>query len=174
MSDRTNAYADALLTVARAEGRLDDVEDELFRFARSLEASDGLRATLTDELIPPARRQAVVEDLLGGKASPTTVQLLSFVVGSGRASELPDIVAALVDRAAGLKSRALAEVRSAVPLADDQKVRLAAALANATGKQIELKVVIDPTVLGGLVAQVGDTVIDGSIRARLDQIKSLL
>ena len=174
MSDRIDAYADALLGVARAEGRLDEVEDELFRFGRSLESSDSLRATLTDELIPPAKRQAVVEDLLGGRASPTTTQLLSFVIGSGRSADLPAIISTLVERAAATKSRSLAEVRSAVPLTDDQKTRLAAALANATGKQIELKVIVDPSVLGGLVAQVGDTVIDGSVRSRLDQIKSLL
>jgi F-type H+-transporting ATPase subunit delta len=174
MSERINAYADALLGVARAEGRLDEVEDELFRFGRSLEGSDSLRTTLTDEMIPPAKRQAVVEDLLGGKASATTTQLLSFVIGSGRASDLPAIISALVERAAATKSRTVAEVRSAVPLTDDQHSRLAAALANATGKQVELKVIVDPTVLGGLIAQVGDTVIDGSVRSRLDQIKSLL
>jgi len=172
-SERIDAYASALLGVARAEGRLDEVEDELFRFGRSLEASESLRATLTDEMIPPAKRQAVVEDLLGGKASSTTTQLLSFVIGSGRAADLPGIISALVDRAAATKSRTVAEVRSAVALTDDQKDRLTAALANATGKQVELKVVVDPTVLGGLVAQVGDTVIDGSVRSRLDQLKSL-
>ena len=89
-SERIDAYASALLGVARAEGRLDEVEDELFRFGRSLEASESLRATLTDEMIPPAKRQAVVEDLLGGKASSTTTQLLSFVIGSGRAADLPE------------------------------------------------------------------------------------
>ena len=68
----------------------------------------------------------------------------------------------------------MAEVRSAVALTDDQRERLAAALANATGKQVELKVVVDPSVLGGLVATVGDTVIDGSVRTRLDQLKTLL
>ena len=61
-----------------------------------------------------------------------------------------------------------------MPLTDDQKDRLAAALANATGKQVEVKVVVDPSVLGGLVATVGDTVIDGTVRSRLDQLKSLL
>ena len=174
MSDRIDAYADALLSVARAEGKLDEVEDELFRFGRSLEASESLRTTLTDELIPPAKRQAVVEDLLGGKASSTTTQLISFVVGSGRASDLPAIISTLVERAAATKSRTVAEGRSAVALTEDQHNRLAAALANATGKQVELKVIVDPSVLGGLVAQVGDTVIDGSVRSRLDQIKSLL
>jgi F-type H+-transporting ATPase subunit delta len=68
----------------------------------------------------------------------------------------------------------VAEVRSAVPLTEDQQTRLAAALANATGKQVEVKVVLDPSILGGLSASVGDVVIDGSVRTRLDQLKTLL
>jgi F-type H+-transporting ATPase subunit delta len=172
--DRIDGYANGLFEIARAEGTLDEVEDELFRFARSLESSDSLRNTLTDEMIPSAKRQAIVEDLLGGRATTTTTQLVSLVVGSGRGRELPAIINKLVERAAATKERALAEVRSAVPLTQDQQTRLAAALANATGKRVELKVVVDPAVLGGLVATVGDTVIDGSIRTRLDQLKSLL
>jgi F-type H+-transporting ATPase subunit delta len=65
-------------------------------------------------------------------------------------------------------------VRSAVPLTDDQQHRLKAALANATGKQVNLKVIVDPSVIGGIVATVGDTVIDGSVRTRVDQLKSRL
>jgi F-type H+-transporting ATPase subunit delta len=174
MSDRIDAYAGALFEVARAEGNLDEVEDELFRFARNLEGSDALRNALTDDMVPADKRQAIVEDLLGGKASPTTTQLVSFVVGSGRGRDLPAIIGKLVERAAGEKQRAVAEVRSAIPLDDDQKHRLAAALANATGKQVEVKVVVDPSVLGGIVATVGDQVIDGSVRTKLDQLKSLL
>jgi F-type H+-transporting ATPase subunit delta len=171
---RIDGYARALLEIANAEGTLDEVEDELFRFARSVEASDSLRNTLTDEQIPAAKRQAIVEDLLGGRATPTTTQLVSLVVGSGRGRDLPAIIDRLVERAAATKQRAVAEVRSAVALTADQQERLAAALANATGKQVELKVVVDPSVLGGLVATVGDTVIDGSIRTRLDQVKTYL
>jgi F-type H+-transporting ATPase subunit delta len=174
MSDRIDGYADALFSIAKAEGSLDEVEDELFRFARSLEGSDALRSALTDELVPTEKRQAIVEDILGPKASPTTSQLVGLVVGSGRGRDLPAIVDKLVARAAAEKDKAVAEVRSAVPLTGDQKDRLAAALANATGKQVEVKVVVDPSVLGGLVATVGDTVIDGTVRSRLDQLKSLL
>ncbi|MGD9999803.1 MAG: ATP synthase F1 subunit delta, partial [Ilumatobacteraceae bacterium] len=175
MSDpRIEGYARALFEVARAEGTLDEVEDELFRFARSYESSDELRNTLSDEQIPAAKRQAIVEDLLGGKATSTTTQLVSMVIGSGRARELPAIVDRLVARASSAKNLEVAEVRSAVPLTDDQQTRLAAALANATGKQVNLKVVVDPSVLGGLVATVGDTVIDGSVRTRIDQLKSRL
>jgi F-type H+-transporting ATPase subunit delta len=174
MSDRIDAYANALFSVAQGEGNLDEVEDELFRFARALEGSDALRSALTDELIPAARRQSIVEDVLGGKASVTTTALLSFVVGAGRGRDLPEIIDRLVHRAAGAKNLAVAEVRSAVPLSEDQCERLAAALANATGQAVTLKVVIDPSVLGGIVAQVGDTVIDGSVRSRLDQLTSRL
>lgn len=175
MSDeRIEGYARALFEVARVEGTLDEVEDELFRFARSFESNRSLRSTLMDDEIPVERRLAVISDLLEGKATPTTVQLISMVVGSGRGKDLPKIVDRLVARAAGAKQLEVAEVRTAVALTPDQTTRLAAALANATGKQLNLKVVVDPSVLGGVIATVGDDVIDGSVRTRLEQLKSRL
>jgi F-type H+-transporting ATPase subunit delta len=172
--DRTLAYAEALFAVARAEGTLDAVEDELFRFSQTLQGNDELRNALTDANIPAARRQQIVEDLLGGKASPTAVALVSMVVGTGRARQLPSIIERLVEMSAAEANKEVAEVRSAVPLTDNQRDRLAKALEDATGKQVEIKVVVDPSVLGGIVAQVGDTVIDGSVRRRLDQLKNAL
>jgi F-type H+-transporting ATPase subunit delta len=170
--ERTLAYAEALFGVARSEGSLGEVEDELFRFARTLEASDELRTTLTDPALPVSRRQQIVEDLLGGRANPITTSLLSMVVGAGRSRDLPAIVDELVRISAAEGNKEVAEVRSAVALTDDQRARLAEALGKATGKQVEVKVIIDPAVLGGLVAQIGDTVIDGSVRTRLDQLKT--
>lgn len=170
--DRTLAYADALFGVARAEGTLGEVEDELFRFSQTLQGNDELRDALTNPGIPASRRQQIVEDLLGGKASATTVALVSMVVGTGRARDLPGIIRQIVEMSAAEANREVAEVRSAVPLNDDQRKRLAEALGQATGKQVEVKVVVDPSVLGGIVAQVGDTVIDGSVRSRLDQLKN--
>jgi F-type H+-transporting ATPase subunit delta len=168
---RIDGYANALFEVARVEGSLGEVEDELFRFARTLEGNDDLRSTLTDEAIPAARRQGVVEDLLGAKASPVTANLVQFVIGAGRARQLPQIIDRLVQRAAAAKDSVVGEVRSAIPLTEDQVARLAEALGTATGKNVEVKVIVDESVLGGLVAQVGDTVIDGSVRARLDQLR---
>lgn len=170
--DRTLAYAEALFAVARAEGTLGEIEDELFRFSQVLQGSDELREALTDPRIPASRRQQIVEDLLGGKASDTTVALVSMVVGTGRARDLPDIIAKLVEMSAAEAQKEVAEVRSAVPLNDDQRKRLAEALNKATGKQVEVKVIVDPSVMGGIVAQVGDTVIDGSVRSRLEQLKN--
>ncbi len=171
MSDRVEAYANAFLEVARAEGYLTYIEDELYRFARAFESFDDLRMALTDQALPAERRIAVIEELMGGKALPASIALAGMVVAAGRAHDLPVIVDRFVSEAAQERDQEVAEVRSAVPLDAGQQQRLAAALARATGKQVEIKVVIDPTVLGGIVARVGDVVIDGSVRHRLEQLK---
>ena len=171
MNEKAGAYADALILIAEAEEHVERIEDELFRVARSFEGSDELRSTLSDAAMPLDRRIGVVEDLLTGKALPLTIAMVSFLVAAGRARELPAIVDAYVARAAERRAEAVAEVRSAVPLDEQQQRRLAEALGRATGKRVTVKVILDPSVLGGLIARVGDTVIDGSVRHRLDQLK---
>ena len=174
ISERIEAYARALLEVARAEGVLGEVEDDLFRFARVFEGNDDLRMALTDPSLPTDRRMAVVEELMGGKALNTSAALAAFIVGIGRAHELPAIVDRFVELAAAERRHEVAEVRSAVPLDEGQRARLAEALSKATGKQVEVKVIVDEKVLGGIVARVGDTVIDGTIRHRLEQLKETI
>jgi F-type H+-transporting ATPase subunit delta len=174
VSDRADAYAAALFEIAKAEGSLETVEEELFRVARTIEANDQLRTTLTDEAIPLERRQKLVETLLAGKASPITTALVSFVVAAGRSRNLPEIIDKLVARAASERHQAVAEVRTAFPIDEERRQMLAEALSKATGKQVSVKVVEDPSILGGVVATVGDTVIDGSIRHRLEQLRESL
>ena len=178
MSDRVaskvTAYAQALLEIARADGPLAGVEDDLFRFARTLAASDDLRVALTDPQLPVERRIALIEELMGNKALATSTALVSMVVAAGHAADLVAIVEQFVELAAAERLHEVAEVRSVIPLDDDQQARLATALSAATGKDVEVKVVIDPSVLGGLVARIGDTVIDGSVRHRLEQLKETL
>ena len=138
------------------------------------EGNDDLRMALTDPSLPTDRRMAVVEELMGGKALNVSAALASFVVGIGRAAEMPEIVDRFVKLAAGERQHEVAEVRSAVALDEGQRRRLAEALSQATGKQVEVKVIIDEKVLGGLVARIGDTVIDGTIRHRLEQLKETI
>lgn len=172
MSDQLiDAYATSMFGVASAQDDVDEVADELFRFARVLEANDEFRSALSDPHLPAARRQQIVEDVLSGKATDTTTALVSMVVGTGRARDLGRIIDAFVAMSARAGDKEVAEVRSAIELTDDQRTRLAAALAKATGKDVEVKVIVDPSVLGGVVAQVGDTVIDGSVRHRLQQLR---
>jgi len=160
-------YGQAILAVAEAEGALDEVENQLFHFARALEASGELRDALTDIALPADRKRAIVDDLLEGKASPHTRSVIGFIVEQGRARDLRAIVDELVDLAAERRDRAVAEVRVAADLSEEQRTRLAEALSSATGKQVELKVVQDPSIVGGIVARIGDQVIDGSVRRRL-------
>lgn len=165
------SYARAIFDVATAEGVLPAVEDELFRFARTLEREHELRNALSDLALPAERKRGVVDDLLGEKATPTTTALVQFLVAQGRVRDLTEIADRFVDIAAASREAVVAEVRSAVPLPEDVTERLTAALSRKTGKRVTVKVVVDPDVLGGIVATVGDLVIDGSIRHRLDVLR---
>ncbi len=164
-------YAQALFSIAEAEDALESVGDELFRFARALETENSLRESLTDPALPVERKKAVLQEILGEKVSQHTVSILGFLVEQGKARELGRIVDELVSLAAERGKAAVAEVRTAIPLEADHQRRLAEALEKATGKKVELKVVVDPSVVGGVVARVADQVIDGSIRKRLELAK---
>ncbi|HVL81011.1 MAG TPA: ATP synthase F1 subunit delta [Actinomycetota bacterium] len=172
--DLITGYARALLQVASAEGQLDRVTDELFRFAKVLEQNYELRSALTDIAVPDERKQAVLDEILGAQASPHTRNLIGFVVSQGRTRELPEIVESLNSLAAQERNRVVAEVRSATDLDEEQQQRLSAALGRATGKDVDVKVVIDPSILGGIYAKVGDQVIDGTVRRRLEELSTRL
>ena len=115
-SERIDAYAKAVQTIVAAEGRADEVEDELFRFARAFEANDSLRGALTDPQLPLERRLGVVDELLGGKALTTTTAIVTFIISSGRASDLPAVVDRMVEMQTQGRAHEVAEVRSAVAL----------------------------------------------------------
>jgi len=172
--DRIDGYAAAILELAKAEGELARIGDELFRIARAFESSNELREALTDPRLPVERKKAVVDDLLGDKTSSLAVNLVNFVVGLGRASDLPAIADRLAERAAGERNKVIAEVRSATELDEKTIARLAESLGKATGKDVEIKTVVDPSVIGGVVARVGDVVIDGTVRHRLEEIRDTL
>ena len=171
MSDRSNLYADAFMMLIQAEGNGNEIIDELFRFSRVVEGADELRQALSDQHIPAEKRQQIVDDILAGKAFPLTNTIIATVVGNERLRELPDIVDRLLEIKAARGEKVVAQVRSAVALSDEQKSRLADALSKSTGKQVDIVVIVDPAVLGGIVTQIGDTVIDGTVRQRLSQLR---
>jgi F-type H+-transporting ATPase subunit delta len=166
--EAVRGYAQAIFSIAEAEDALEAVEEQLFSFARALESEGQLRESLTDPALPVERKKAVLSDLLGEKASPHTVSILGFLLEQGKARDLSAIVDELASLAAERRQAAVAEVRTAVPLDDQHRERLVKALEQATGKKVELRNVVDPSILGGVLARVGDQVIDGSIRRRLE------
>jgi F-type H+-transporting ATPase subunit delta len=169
--DLIRGYAQAIFRIAEAEGSLERVSDELFHFAKALERSHELRSTLTDIAVPADRKAAVINELVGDRASELTQHVIDFVVAQGRARELGGIVEELASLAAEQSSRVLGEVRSAVPLDEEQRKRLNDALSKATGKTVDVKVVVDPSVVGGIYAKVGDQVIDATVRKRLEDLR---
>ncbi len=164
-------YAEGLFRLVQAEGELDLVEDELFRFGKLLEANHELKQALSDPSIDKTQRTKVLDELLGERVSPHTLSLLGFVVEQGRGRQLPQILTQLSELAAEARQTVIAEVRTAVPLDTQQREQLAAALSKATGKKVEIKPLVDPSVIGGVFAKIGDTVIDGTVRRRLEQLK---
>lgn len=165
--DRVQGYAAAVLSVIESEGRLGTVDDELFTFAKALEQHPHLARSLTDAALPVENKMAVIRELLADRSDPLTVSLLGFLIDAGRARDIPKIVERVAALASQERQQVLAEVRFAVAPTDEQRGRVAAALSLATGRQVDVKVVVDPSVVGGVVARVGDEIFDGSLATRL-------
>ena len=164
----------AVFLVADADGALDDVEDELFRFARILARDPGLRPALTDRNLPEDNKRALLVGLLEGKVRPASLRIIEQLVLSPRGRTLEDSLEEYASYAADVRARTLAQVTSAVLLTDEQQTRLAASLTRTFGRTVQLQLEVDPAVVGGLVVQVGDELIDGSIVRRLADAKRRL
>jgi F-type H+-transporting ATPase subunit delta len=167
--ERIDGYATAVLA---AEGeRLAAVEDELFRFGRIVAGNEALREALSDRDLPASRRAVVVTDLLAGRAGAATVRLAAYATRVSRPRDVPEALNWLVERVAEESNRRVAQVRSAVALDEEQRRRLGQALGRITGHPVDVRVAVAPEVLGGFVAAVGDTLVDGSVRHRLDLLR---
>ncbi|GIU91880.1 MAG: hypothetical protein KatS3mg011_0786 [Acidimicrobiia bacterium] len=174
MSDRLDGYASAAFELAKAEGELPRVERELFGLAQALDRSPELRNTLSDPRLPRDRKQAIVDDLIGRRASEVTVAIVDMLLTLGHITDLPELAERLSQRMAASQGKELAEVRTAVPLDDDTLRRLAEALERQVGRPVEVRTIVDPSIIGGVVARVGDVVIDGSVKRRLEAIRQML
>jgi F-type H+-transporting ATPase subunit delta len=165
-------YAKALFQLADESGRVTEVRGELDALAEQLAAHGALSDVLLRPLYPVAERRSVlsaVADRLG--ASPLLKNFFSFLIDRRRLVQFDAIRAEygrLADERAGLTR---ATVRAAGELSDEERERLRRALAARLGREVELTVQVDPSLLGGLVAQVGDVVYDGSLRTQLRQLR---
>jgi F-type H+-transporting ATPase subunit delta len=172
--ERVDGYATALLQDIEHRDSLGDIEDELFRFMRVVDGSDDLLAALSNRDLDAAARRSIVVDLLQGRATTTTNRLATYATQVGRPRDYPTLLAHLVDRVAAESNRRVATVRTAVDLDDARRNQLAGVLTHIAGHNVDVRVTLDPTVLGGFVATIGDTVVDGSTRHRLDLLKARL
>jgi F-type H+-transporting ATPase subunit delta len=162
---------ESVLAAAESGGRLDAVEDELFRFERTVAGSPELRDALTNRNAPGEAKAEVVTRLLTGKASPETVRLARQAVLAPRGRRFDRTLEHMLGLAAKRREQLTAVVTVAADLDDRQSERLAAALQQIYGKPVLLQVVLDPAVLGGIRVQIGDEVVDGTVLRRLDEAR---
>jgi F-type H+-transporting ATPase subunit delta len=164
----------ALMIAADAQGQLDDVEDELFRFSRVVAAETDLRVALADPFTPPERKHELLALLLEGKVPEVTMRLIAEAAEYPRGRSLEKSLEEYMRLAAQRRQRVVAVVRTATELSAGQRARLATALAAAYGHEVQLNMVLDPQVVGGLAIQVGDEVIDGTVASRLETVRRRL
>jgi F-type H+-transporting ATPase subunit delta len=151
------------LAGAEADGQLDEVEDELFRFERILDGEPDLRSALTDRNLPAERKHDLVQRLLEGKAATVTVALVERAVLEPRGRTLERVLEEFIGLAAGRRERLIARVTSAVALSEQQQDQLANALAREFGREVRLQLVVDPELVGGVTVRIGDELLDDSV-----------
>jgi F-type H+-transporting ATPase subunit delta len=161
----------AIVETADAGGQLDELEDELFRFGRIVNATPDLRAILSSPFSSGAGKQALISELLDGKVTAPTLRLIVQAAVHPRGRSLDASLAEYARLAAQRRARLVAEVHVATGLTDSQRSRLAAALAAAYGHEVHLNVVLDPDVIGGISIKTGDELIDGSMAARIASLR---
>lgn len=166
---------EAELASAEAQGQLEEVEDELFRFGRIVESNAGLSLALSDLSVPAERKRGLIERLLENRANAVTVRLVQRAVTRGEKGRAVDrVIDDLVALAAERRQRKVAVVQVARPLDAEQVDRLRTALSRTFGGEVELRIEVVPDVLGGVIVQVGDEVVDGSVARRLAEAQRLL
>lgn len=161
-------------TVAEGNGTLDATEEELFLFGRAIDQSPELQMALTNPAQDAATKARIVQDLLRGRSTAATMQVLEYAVGHLHGQRIDAVVDALCELAARQRNRMVAEVRVAAPITADQERRLADVLSRLAGRTVRLNVAVDPSVLGGAHVKVGDEVIDGTVATRLEQARRVV
>lgn len=162
---------ESLLAAAESAGRIDRVEDELFRFERIVAGSPELRDRLTNRQGDVQAKAGVVNELLEAKTAPETQRLARQAVLAPRGRKLDRTLERYLALAAKRREQITAVVTAATDLTEQQRERLSSALQGIYGKPVLLQVVLDPQVLGGIRVQVGDEVVDGTVLRRLDEAR---
>jgi F-type H+-transporting ATPase subunit delta len=161
----------SIVAAAEYEGRLDELEDELFRFGRVVASQPELRIALANPFVAADAKRQLLSDLLAAKVTPEALRLITQAAVNPLGRSLDVSLDEYARLAAQRRERLVAEVHVAAPLSTEQRQRLAAALAASYGQQVHLNVVLDQKVAGGMTVRIGDELIDGSVATRLAEAR---
>ncbi|ORV16524.1 F0F1 ATP synthase subunit B/delta [Mycobacterium celatum] len=167
----------ALLMRAERAGQVDEVEDQLFRFNRILDAQPRLAILLGDYSAPAEGRVALLRKVLEGAdttVNPIALALLSQTVELLRRESVEEAVLHLAEVAVARRGEVVAHVSAATELSDTQRNRITEVLSRIYGHPVTVQMQIDPELLGGLSISVGDEVIDGTLSSRLAKAQTQL
>jgi F-type H+-transporting ATPase subunit delta len=168
-------YANALADIALAEGAAEPAAKQLHDFGAAYAESAQLRTFLASPAVSVEAKHAVVEKIVARLGASKIIRNFLFVLADHRRTHLiPEVIAAFHQVIRQRQGIAEAEISSAVEMSAAQKKVMAATLAQLTGKKIEAKFALDPGLLGGAVVRIGDTIYDGSLRSRLNEMRARL
>jgi F-type H+-transporting ATPase subunit delta len=167
---RVSGFADAQLDDIESKN-FDEIEDELFRWARTIEGNLELRRLLLDRDAALASRVGTVEALLAGKVDAVTLALAMFVIEGGRSRDVVGTLDYLVDYVARARDWRVARVHTARPLDEQNRNALVTSLSSLTGKNVELQIADSPELLGGVLVEIGDLRLDATTRGRLGALR---
>lgn len=175
MKSASLQYANALADIAMAQGAAETARQELIGFGALYTESGELRNFLSSPAAPPQAKHRVIEKLLARVGGSKIVRnFLYVVVDHQRTHILPEMIAAFQEVIRQRQGILEAQVSSAVELNKAQKAEMEFTLERLTGKRVEAKFSLEPELLGGAVVRVGDTVYDGSLRNRLNELRARL
>jgi F-type H+-transporting ATPase subunit delta len=173
-SDLVDAIEELAIRAAAIAEPGTDIEGELFAFSRVVSANPELELALGSRLGDAGSRSALVEKLLGGSASTATTRIVTSLVRQPRGRRIRQLLGRAMDIVSAQRDRLVATVHTASTLSEEQRTRLSDALSRRYDGRVSLNEVIDPTIVGGLRVQIADDVIDGSISARLAELRQKL
>jgi F-type H+-transporting ATPase subunit delta len=164
-------YARAAYKLSHGRGDTEDVLAGLESFTALFRGNDEFRRMLVHPAVPVAEKTAVVQKIVG---DPSTRDFLKFLIERDRLVLLPAVLNEFRDEYRKDAGIAAARITSAVPIPDDVKERLAAAIGHMTGKRVELEAVVDEDVIGGISLRIGDHLIDATLATRLGEIRDAM
>jgi F-type H+-transporting ATPase subunit delta len=160
---------DTLLATAERQGELETLGEELLSIRSVVRGNPDLEVALADTGQEAPARREFLATVIGSQVSPIALLLAQRGIGTPRTRTLIHALGDTASRAAARRERWIARVTAAIPLTTEQRDRLQAALKAEHGRDVALHVDIDPAIIGGLRVEIGDSVIDGTIRTRLDE-----
>jgi len=167
-------YAAALFGVARRDSILDAVEQDMTLVSRFLAEVPYLRAVLIQPLVSVARKNIVVDEAFGDRVTASSLNFLKLLIRKRREDLISECIREFRALLAEHTNTVDAEAWSAVPMTADQQERLASGLHALTGKTVRLVAKVDHALVGGVVVRIGDTVMDGSVRGKLERLERQL